>query len=197
MSPIKTGPPLASHRDAPACRCQPRTILQHRRDIDGLRALAVLPVVAYHAGVHGFTGGYVGVDIFFVISGYLITSILLGEVQTGSFSIAGFYRRRVLRLFPALAVLLVVCTAVFPLILLPSEVVSYGRSVAATALFSSNFLFLNETDYFGLAALQKPLLHTWSLAVEEQYYIIWPIVLWALHRYLPQRLRLAVVLMTL
>ncbi len=147
--------------------------MKNRADIDGLRAIAVLPVVAYHAGM--VEGGFVGVDIFFVISGYLITSILLRELQSGKFSIVDFYERRVRRLFPALFLVVGVSTIAASFLLLPEDLEEFGRSQIATALFGSNFFFWQEASYFDSAAEMKPLLHTWSLAVEEQFYILFPV----------------------
>ncbi|MFW2831114.1 acyltransferase family protein [Sphingomonas sp. ID0503] len=152
----------------------------YRPDIDGLRALAVVPVVLNHALVMGFRGGYVGVDIFYVISGYLITGILVRDLAIGRHSIAEFYRRRVLRIFPALFVMIAVSTLFACVAMLPEELERYARSVAATTLFSSNFLFYSETGYFDAASTVKPLLHTWSLAIEEQFYIVWPLMLAAI-----------------
>ena len=159
----------------------------YRADIDGLRALAVLPVVFYHAGVRGFSGGFVGVDIFFVISGYLITGILVRDVALNQHSIFEFYRRRILRIFPALMALLLVVTIGAIFLSLPSEIADYARSLGATALFVSNIGFYQGTDYFNLGAASQPLLHTWSLAVEEQWYILWPVILAAIG---PRRPRL-------
>ena len=149
----------------------------YRADIDGLRALAVLPVVLYHAGVRGFSGGYVGVDIFFVISGYLITGILLRDIDAARYSITDFYRRRVLRIFPALFAMILVVAAIACATMLPSEIQRFARSLASAAFFSSNIQFYLEAGYFGLASAVKPLLHTWSLAIEEQWYILWPLLL--------------------
>src|SRR5690606_20386246 len=120
----------------------------YRADIDGLRALAVVPVVLYHAGFRGFSGGFVGVDVFFVISGYLITSILVRDLAAGRYSLAEFYRRRILRIFPALAVMLVVVAIAGAMLLLPPEIPDLAASVAATAVFASNILFFWSTDYF-------------------------------------------------
>jgi peptidoglycan/LPS O-acetylase OafA/YrhL len=156
--------------------------LAYRRDIDGLRAIAILAVLFNHTGVRGFFGGYVGVDVFFVISGFLITGILVREETSGFRWIAEFYRRRVLRIFPALFVMLAVTTAVCCLVMLPSELLRYAKSLAAAALFSSNLLFYSEADYFALASQIKPLLHTWSLAIEEQFYLFWPLLLAAVGR---------------
>lgn len=154
----------------------------YRPDIDGLRTVAVLPVVFFHAGVPGFFGGFVGVDVFFVISGYLITGIVWRELEAGSFSIPAFYRRRVLRIFPALFAMLAVVAAVAYATFLPSQLLSFARSVVSTALFYSNVEFYLQAGYFGPAGHDLPLLHTWSLAVEEQFYIVWPMTLWVAYR---------------
>ncbi|HEX8445350.1 MAG TPA: acyltransferase family protein [Sphingomonas sp.] len=156
------------------------THMAYRADIDGLRTLAVLPVVLNHVGIPGFWGGYVGVDIFFVISGYLITGILVRDLAVGRHSLSEFYRRRVLRIFPALFVMLTVVTIIAAVVMLPAELIRYARSLGATTLFGSNILFYSETGYFAPAARLKPLLHTWSLAVEEQFYILWPLMLAAI-----------------
>lgn len=153
------------------------THMAYRPDIDGLRTVAVLPVVLNHAGVPGIWGGFVGVDIFFVISGYLITGILARDLALGRHSIAEFYRRRVLRIFPALFAMLALTTLVACVAMLPGELTRYARSLGATTLFGSNLLFWSETGYFEPAARLKPLLHTWSLAIEEQFYIAWPLAL--------------------
>lgn len=159
--------------------------MDYRREIDGLRALAVVPVVLFHAGSPIPGGGYVGVDVFFVISGYLITSIILADLKCGRFSILNFYERRARRILPALFVLVLVCFPVAWLCLLPDDMQDFTQSLAAVSLFISNLLFLQESGYFDAAAELKPLLHTWSLAVEEQYYLIFPAVLvlvWRLQR---------------
>ncbi len=168
--------------------------LSYRPDIDGLRALAVIPVVLYHFGGTAFTGGYVGVDIFFVISGYLITSIILKEQAVGDFSLLRFYERRIRRILPALFTVLVVSTIAGFLFLFPPDLEYFGRALAATAGFGSNFLFWQESGYFQPAAITVPLLHTWSLAVEEQFYIFMPLVLMFTHRFCP---RLTLPLITL
>ncbi|MCB1407146.1 MAG: acyltransferase, partial [Rhodobacteraceae bacterium] len=140
----------------------------YRREIDGLRAVAVLPVMAFHAGFPGFTGGFIGVDVFFVISGYLITGILLGDLQEGRYSIARFYERRARRILPALFVVIAASCAAGYALLLPPAFEDFSASVFAVLLFLSNMLFISEVDYFAPAAEETPLLHTWSLAVEEQ-----------------------------
>lgn len=156
--------------------------MKYRPEIDGLRALAVMPVLFFHAGFGWAQGGFVGVDIFFVISGYLITSILLEELRTDAFSMLGFYDRRLRRIVPALFVM---CIATIPpawLWMLPQEFDDYAQSLFATSVSGSNFVFWQETDYFAAANELKPLLHTWSLAVEDQYYLIFPPLLALLFR---------------
>ncbi|MEM1229783.1 MAG: acyltransferase family protein [Pseudomonadota bacterium] len=166
--------------------------LSYRRDIDGLRAVAVVPVVLFHAGFDIFSGGYVGVDVFFVISGYLITSLIAPQVNAGTFSYRQFYERRIRRLFPALFALIAACSVAAWWLLMPEELEDFGQSVATTSLFSANFLFFSEDGYFEGPAEQKPLLHTWSLAVEEQFYLLFPPLLLLLKRRWPTRLTLTV-----
>lgn len=151
--------------------------MKYRAEIDGLRALAVVPVIFFHAGFELFKGGFVGVDVFFVISGYLITSIIISEMNTGKFSISNFYERRARRILPAL--FFVMLFSIIPALiwLSPGDLKDFGQSLISTATFSSNILFWLERGYFGTALELKPLLHTWSLAVEEQYYILFPIFL--------------------
>jgi peptidoglycan/LPS O-acetylase OafA/YrhL len=149
----------------------------YRSDIDGLRAIAVLVVVIFHTGIQTFSGGYVGVDIFFVISGYLITTIIVREIEKGEFSIAKFYERRCRRILPALVVVVIFSLVLGFVLFHPSHLIKLGKSAIATALFSSNFYFYHESGYFETASKLKPLLHTWSLAVEEQYYIFFPLLL--------------------
>ncbi|MDO8344629.1 MAG: acyltransferase family protein [Cellvibrio sp.] len=150
----------------------------HLRHVDGLRAVAVLSVIFFHFGISGFTGGYVGVDIFFVISGFLITRIIVAEIeQTGRLSFLNFYKRRVRRLFPALLFVLLLTTVAGVVLLAPENLVQYGGSLAAAALSLSNVLFWFESGYFDTASHLKPLLHTWSLSVEEQFYLVWPLLL--------------------
>jgi len=156
--------------------------MRHRNDIDLLRAIAVLSVLGFHAELPGLKGGFIGVDVFFVISGFLITSIIRKDLETGTFSIADFYKRRVHRIFPALFLVMAVTAAISMLVLPPSELARFGKSVIATCLFGSNLLFYGETGYFDADALVKPLLHTWSLAIEEQYYVVWPLLLMLFHR---------------
>jgi peptidoglycan/LPS O-acetylase OafA/YrhL len=151
--------------------------MKYRPEIDGLRAVAVVPVLLYHAGFRGFGGGYVGVDVFFVISGYLITSVIIDERRAGVFSLAGFYERRVRRILPALFLMMAICTPIAWLILLPRALEGYSQSVAAIPVFSSNILFWSQSGYFDAATELKPLIHTWSLAVEEQFYLLYPLFL--------------------
>ena len=149
----------------------------YRPDIDGLRAVAVLFVLAYHIGTRFAKGGFVGVDIFFVISGYLISKILVKELNDDRYSIAAFYVRRVRRIAPALVAVLVVTTAVAYFTLLPAELKDYSWSLIAAVLSASNFYFWAKAGYFDALASSKPLLHTWSLAVEEQFYLFFPLLL--------------------
>jgi len=156
--------------------------MKYRSEIDGLRAVAVLPVLLFHAKVPGFSGGYVGVDIFFVISGFLITGILLNDLQTDNFSILRFYERRARRILPALfAVALATFVGAYAL-MTPDLFSDFGRSLVALGFFGSNVLFWWESGYFEPAADEKPLLHTWSLSVEEQFYIFFPALLFLLWR---------------
>jgi peptidoglycan/LPS O-acetylase OafA/YrhL len=163
--------------------------LSYRPDIDGLRALAVLLVVADHIGTRA-RGGYVGVDVFFVISGYLISSHILTEMQAGTFSIVDFYERRIRRILPVLIAVLIAVTLVAYLFLIPSEIEAYARSLLAALFSVSNFEFWRESGYFDDPSKFKPLLHTWSLGVEEQFYIFFPLMLLAVRRWLPTRLKL-------
>ncbi len=158
--------------------------MKYRRDIDGLRTMAVMPVVLDHADIPGFSGGYVGVDIFFVISGFLITGILARELAEGQFSIIRFYERRARRILPALVVVLLACLVVGARVLSEGLYMDLARSVAATLLFASNILFYSKTSgYFAPESDFEPLLHTWSLAVEEQFYIFFPLLLWWMFRW--------------
>jgi peptidoglycan/LPS O-acetylase OafA/YrhL len=147
--------------------------LKYRADIDGLRAVAVLSVMAFHYGL-ALPGGFTGVDVFFVISGFLITQQLAAEIAVGNFSILGFYDRRIRRIVPALLVMLAVTLFAGKVLLMPGDYKALGMSAATAAFGISNFFFLNHTGYFDRAADLMPLLHTWSLAVEEQFYVVWP-----------------------
>ena len=151
--------------------------MQYRREIDGLRALAVVPVMFFHAGFAAFAGGFVGVDVFFVISGYLITSIIVKEMQAGSFTLLNFYERRARRILPALFLVLFVCLPAAWLWLIPPDMRNFSQSLVAVTFFASNILFYFTSGYFGTTAEFRPLLHTWSLSVEEQYYLLFPLFL--------------------
>jgi peptidoglycan/LPS O-acetylase OafA/YrhL len=163
---------------APSVSRPPGHIRAHRPDIDGLRAVAILSVLGYHASSNWLPGGFVGVDIFFVISGYLISGIILNGLQRGTFSFAVFYARRIKRIFPALLIVLV-CVAVFGwLSLFTDEYRSLGKHIAAGAGFLSNVILWKEAGYFDPAGALKPLLHLWSLGIEEQFYLLWPPLLY-------------------
>ncbi|RCU45162.1 acyltransferase [Corallincola holothuriorum] len=154
-----------------------KNTIDYRPEIDGLRAVAVLPVILFHAGFDIFSGGFIGVDVFFVISGYLITSILLKEHQQGTYSILKFYERRARRILPALFFVILVSIPLAWHLMLPDEIKLFGQSVFSVATFSSNLYFWLTTNYFSNSAEELPMLHTWSLAVEEQFYIIFPVFL--------------------
>jgi peptidoglycan/LPS O-acetylase OafA/YrhL len=149
--------------------------MRHRPEIDGLRAIAVVPVMLFHAGLENFSGGFVGVDVFFVISGFLITSIIVKEHKAGSFTLSAFYERRIRRIIPALFVVMIACLPFALWLMRPSELEAFGKSMIAVVFFSSNILFYLESGYFDAATELKPLLHTWSLGIEEQYYLAFPI----------------------
>jgi len=163
--------------------------LTYRPEIDGLRAIAVGAVVLYHAqinilGQQTFKGGFIGVDIFFVISGYLITSIILKElITTGSFSFKYFYERRVRRILPVLLFVMLVSLPIAWMYLLPSNLLEFSKSILYSLGFSSNFYFHYSGLEYSVEGLQHPFLHTWSLSVEEQYYILFPIVLLITFKY--------------
>lgn len=168
--------------------------MKYRQEIDGLRALAVIPVILFHAGYSLFSGGYIGVDVFFVISGYLISQIVISEVYSETFSLAHFYERRARRILPALFMLLIVVTPISWLVMMPHQFKDYSESLVAVSLFAANILFWLESGYFELASELKPLLHTWSLAVEEQFYFLFPIAVLAIHRYFRKALFVVLVL---
>lgn len=172
--------PLSRAEASRVAASEPGYGIRHRADIDGLRAVAVLPVLLYHAGFPLVGGGFVGVDVFFVISGYLITAILLVELDAGRFSLVRFYERRVRRLLPAIFAVLLASVAIGWLVLLPEDLKDLGQSAVATVAFASNLLFWHDIGYFDLDAERKVLLHTWSLAVEEQFYLVFPLLLWLL-----------------
>jgi peptidoglycan/LPS O-acetylase OafA/YrhL len=155
---------------------------KYRPDIDGLRALAVLSVVAFHAFPAALRGGFIGVDVFFVISGYLISTIVFENLDRGTFSFSTFYARRIQRIFPALLLVLSASYAFGWFALLANEYKQLGQHIAAGAGFISNFMLWGETGYFDNSAESKPLLHLWSLGIEEQFYIVWPALLWFAHK---------------
>jgi len=159
--------------------------MRYRSEIDGLRAIAVIPVILFHAGFQLFSGGFVGVDIFFVISGYLITTIILADLAVGQFSLLTFYERRARRILPALYVVMASCLPFAWLWLMPSDAKEFSNSVMAVLVFASNMFFWQSSNYFDAGSDLKPLLHTWSLGVEEQFYVLFPIFLmlaWRLGR---------------
>jgi len=157
--------------------------ISYRRDVDGLRALAVIPIILFHLGTQGFSGGFVGVDIFFVISGYLIGGIIISELDQQKFSFADFWVRRIRRIIPALTLCLLVTSFASLFILLPSDLENYARSLIASALFSANIYFYSTAGYFEQSAIDRPLLHLWSLGIEEQFYLFFPFLAWGLHRW--------------
>jgi peptidoglycan/LPS O-acetylase OafA/YrhL len=170
------------------------TSLKYRPDIDGLRAVAVLSVLAFHIGLSRTPGGFVGVDVFFVISGYLISSIIFSEIAGSRFSVVRFYERRIRRILPAYFAMAAVFSVFAAIYLLPTELVEYGKSTLAATAYVSNLYFRFHSGYFD-APLSQPLLHTWSLAVEEQFYILFPLFLVLVRRFFPQRLRGSVVVL--
>ena len=161
--------------------------MKYRSDIDGLRALAVIPVLLYHAGIPGVPGGFVGVDIFFVISGYLICGMIDGDIRRGTFSLGNFYKRRILRILPALFVMFLVTSVLAYVYCLPVELEDYSKSLASAVGSVSNIYFAATAGYFDAPAETKPLLHTWSLGVEEQFYLIAPLLMLFAYRALPKR----------
>ncbi len=169
--------------------------MAYRADVDGMRAVAVMAVLLFHAGL-GLPGGFVGVDVFFVISGFLITSIVTREVQAGEFSYLGFWERRARRLVPAMAVVAMATVAMAYFLLLPHDYKELGQSVVSQTFACANFYFWREAGYFAGPSEIKPLLHTWSLAVEEQFYFVMPGLLMLAHRLWPTRIR-AVLITTL
>jgi peptidoglycan/LPS O-acetylase OafA/YrhL len=151
--------------------------ISYRKDIDGLRAIAVLAVVGYHGFPNWIPGGFVGVDVFFVISGFLITSIIVKGLERGSFRYADFYVRRIRRIFPALTIVLITSLVIGWFLLRSDDYIELGKNVAGGAAFVANFIYWQEAGYFDTDVLSKPLLHLWSLAVEEQFYVFWPLLL--------------------
>ena len=149
---------------------------EYRADIDGLRAVAVIAVLLFHLGFPRFAGGFVGVDIFFVISGYLITGIIKTGIEQKRFTLAGFFARRGRRLLPGMFVVIAASSIAAFLMLSPEHLRSFARSAVASVFGVSNILFWQESDYFDLSARLKPLLHTWTLSLEWQFYLVWPAI---------------------
>lgn len=169
----------------------------YRPEIDGLRALAVLSVILFHAGIQTFKGGFVGVDIFFVISGYLITTIILRDIKKGKFSLTYFYQRRVRRILPALIVVIALSLPFAIFLLPPSDLKDFSKSIISTLTFWSNFQFSFENGYFDVPGEYKPLLHTWSLSIEEQFYIFYPLFFISIIKFKKISLRLILILILL
>lgn len=157
--------------------------MQHRREIEGLRALAVIPVVLFHAGVPGFGGGFAGVDVFFVISGYLIAGVILSGLGEGRFALSAFYERRARRLLPALIAMLLASAIIAWAVMIPEDFRKFAQGLGSSAVFASNMLFAKQTGYFDDDEGYQPLLHTWSLSVEEQFYILFPALVLLLSRF--------------
>lgn len=168
--------------------------MRYRPDIDGLRGVSIISVVLFHAHAPGFSGGFVGVDVFFVISGFLITTIIRDELERGDFRLVDFYDRRIRRIFPAFAAVCLFCLAAGLVVSMPEDLKNFGKSLASSAFFVSNLYFHSQAGYFDSEALTKPLLHSWSLSVEEQFYLIWPCLMIALWRFVPGARRLPLIL---
>lgn len=158
--------------------------------VDGLRAIAVVLVIFYHTRMPGLSGGFIGVDVFFVISGYLITQIIVVSLDNGEFRILDFLESRARRLLPALYIMLIILLFAGYIILVPRELEQFSDSMVHTGLFNSNYYFYEHSGYFDTAASRQPLLHTWSLAVEAQFYLIWPAIVWFGYRVLADKLLL-------
>lgn len=171
--------------------------MQYRAEIDGLRALAVVAVILFHAGFKSFSGGFIGVDIFFVISGYLITTILINDIEHGRFSILNFYERRARRILPALFFVMLACIPFAWMWMLPDPLENFGQSIVATTIFSNNVLLYITAGYWDLGTDFKPLLHTWSLGVEEQYYVLFPLFLVFAFRFARSRVFCMVIVLAL
>lgn len=162
--------------------------MEFRKEIDGLRTVAVIPVILFHAGFAVFSGGFIGVDIFFVISGYLITATIMADLQAGRFSLTGFYERRARRILPALLLVTACCIPFAWLWMMPEEFRAFSDSLIAVSLSGANFLFWYRSGYFAPEASEIPLLHTWSLGVEEQYYMLFPLLMMLVWKRRPGRL---------
>src|SRR5215471_6492136 len=157
--------------------------MEYREDIDGLRAIAVLAVVLFHAKMPGFSGGFVRVDVFFVISGYLITGLIAHDHANGRFAFSTFYFRRIRRIVPALLCVYAASMLLAALLMLPGDMRTFGQSLTSSALFYANHFFYSQSGYFGGPSDLKPLLHTWSLSIEEQFYLVWPLLFLVLARW--------------
>ena len=171
--------------------------MKYRSEIDGLRALAVIPVILFHADFTLFSGGFIGVDVFFVISGYLITTIIHDEIKNDSFSIINFYERRIRRILPALFFVSLACIPFAWVWLFPAQYNDFSKDLVAVNLFSSNILFWLQSDYFAAASKLKPLLHTWSLAVEEQFYVFFPLILLLFRKFRDNSLLILLIIIAL
>ncbi len=158
-------------------RAEPGGGMHYREEIDGLRAIAISSVILFHSGASLFSGGYVGVDIFFVISGYLITKIIADEMREGRFTFIAFYARRARRILPALFFMAAIVSALCLIVLLPPDLYKYGKTLGFTIVFGANFRLSAERGYFDEDTRENPLLHMWSLSVEEQFYFVWPVLL--------------------
>ena len=158
----------------------------YRPDIDGLRAVAVISVILFHIHANLLPGGFLGVDIFFVISGYLITGIIQRELAEQRFSLLNFYQRRAKRILPAFLFMLAACTAACVWLLTPDDFIAYLRSLRSSLLFGANLFFAQSGGYFDIQSAEKPLLHIWSLSVEEQFYFVFPLLIWLVHKYRPK-----------
>ena len=172
-------------------------IREYRPELNGLRALAVILVLLYHLDFHWMKGGFLGVDVFLVISGYFISKNILFGLQKGTFTFTGFYTKRLRRLFPALIFTLIIVLIAGYFLLTPSNYERLGQSTIFASLSASNFFFWNESGYFNLDASTKPLLHMWSLSLEEQFYLFWPLLLVTLHKFLKKYLLLFIVILIL
>jgi peptidoglycan/LPS O-acetylase OafA/YrhL len=171
---------------------------KYRADVDGLRALAVLSVMFFHGGLFGCRGGFVGVDVFYVISGYLITSFIAKDIAEGRFSFSSFYERRMRRIFPALFAVLLFCALAAVVLFIPQDLIEFGKSLVATTLFVSNVFFWATAEplgYFAHTVASQPLLHTWSLSVEEQFYLVFPAMLVLLFRWAKGRINVGLFLL--
>lgn len=171
-------------------------MMRYRREIDGLRAIAVIPVILFHAGIPYFNGGFIGVDIFFVISGFLITSIITSEIEAKQFSIINFYERRARRIMPMLFFILLASFCYAWFCLLPSDMKSFSSSITSVIFFYSNFHFYSESGYWDISSELKPLLHTWSLAVEEQFYLLFPLLLLVTQKLKKAKMMILICLLT-